>query len=296
MTVPRLACLSLLLLGPWLTAAVAQGGGEDPFAQGVAALDRKDYDRAIACFTACLGQNASDPVCLANRGLAHAARQQYDRALADFTQAAQLNPRLALVWVNRGLVYASKQEYGLAIADYNQAIRLEPQSPLAYYYRGNAHADRREFKEALADFSEVIRLEPGDAPALNNRGAAYANLHKYGLAVRDYTAAIKVDPKYAQALNNFAWLLATCPEDSLRDGKRALAHATSACALTQWKAAGPLSTLAAAHAECGDFPQAREWEARAIQAGFPDKADQEQARMRLKMYQAGKTYRDHVIP
>ena len=55
-----------------------------------------------------------------------------------------------------------------------------------------------------------------------------------------------------------------------------------------------LSTLAAAHAECGDFKEAMHWENRALQVGFTNKADTEQARLRVKLYEAGKTYRDGV--
>ena len=60
-------------------------------------------------------------------------------------------------------------------------------------------------------------------------------------------------PHDAGILNNYAWVLATAPEDKLRDGHKALAMAIDACKQTDYKEDYILSTLAAAYAEIGRF-------------------------------------------
>jgi hypothetical protein len=58
-----------------------------------------------------------------------------------------------------------------------------------------------------------------------------------------------------------------CPQDDLRDGKKAVEYARKACDLTEWKSAWDLDTLAAAYAEVGQFDEAVKWQKKV--AGTP---------------------------
>jgi tetratricopeptide (TPR) repeat protein len=62
-------------------------------------------------------------------------------------------------------------------------------------------------------------------------------------------------PDDVDALKNYAWILATAPEESLRDGGRAITLAQRALAKAP---ENPFvqATLAAAYAESGRFPEA----------------------------------------
>ncbi len=82
-------------------------------------------------------------------------------------------------------------------------------------------------------------------------------------------------------------LRAACPDDRIRDGKKALEAARKAYELA--KGPNELATLAAAHAELGEFDKAVEWQAKAIEAAPEGQKDQYQER--LKLYQEKKPYR-----
>lgn len=58
------------------------------------------------------------------------------------------------------------------------------------------------------------------------------------------------------ALNNLAWVLATSPDNQIRDGSLAVELARRACELTHYETPIPMSTLAAAYAEAGHFEDA----------------------------------------
>jgi serine/threonine-protein kinase len=53
-----------------------------------------------------------------------------------------------------------------------------------------------------------------------------------------------------------------------------------------------MDTMAAAHAECGDFKEAVKWQKKVIDLGFEDKEELAKAQKRLKLYEQGKPCRD----
>ena len=113
---------------------------------------------------------------------------------------------------------------------------------------------------------------------------------EYDKAIADYTEAIRLDPKFALAHNGFAWLLATCPVEKYRDGKKAVEFATKAVKLHDtW---GYRDTLAAAYAEAGDFELAVTEQRKALEDKSLDKDDRKQMEAHLELYRAKKPYRD----
>ena len=112
---------------------------------------------------------------------------------------------------------------------------------------------------------------------------------KYVETVSDLRVAVELDPKNVQAHNSMAWMLATCPDESFRDGVKALELATKANALSDRKNQYVLGTLAAAYAESGDFQKAVEWQEKALELAPDEQKDD--FRSRLVLYKSGKPYR-----
>lgn len=131
----------------------------------------------------------------------------------------------------------------------------------------------------------------GHAPAQDTLASFYYR----GVGVpRDYRRARELFEQaaghsYLPAINNLAWLLATCPDAALRDGKRAVALITPAMD----QSVQMLDTLAAAKAEAGNFVDAVQLQRQSI-AGIGNTGDERlpPALDRLQAYAAGKPWRD----
>ncbi len=92
------------------------------------------------------------------------------------------------------------------------------------------------------------------------RARAWKRKMAYDKASADYAKAVELNPKGA-ALANTAWFLATCPDSRYRNGDRALRYAKMVMEQADQEdskidKSSVFSTLAAAHAEVGDFEQA----------------------------------------
>jgi serine/threonine protein kinase len=157
--------------------------------------------------------------------------------------------------------------------------------------RAIANYQRREYREAINDLSEAIRLDPSGADVIARRGFVYLQMNDVPGAVGDFSEAIRLDPQHTFALNNLGWLLATSPDERVRDGERAVRLATRACELTEWLSPILISTLAAAHAECGNFAEAVRRAREAIGLGLADRKDLMEIRKQLELYSTRKPYR-----
>ena len=142
---------------------------------------------------------------------------------------------------------------------------------------------------AAALFTEAIALDPYSAEPHINLGSLLFQRGDLAAAAAQFTEAIRLDPDIGEAYNNLAMLLASCPDPRFRDGPRAIENATRACELTHWSRPDTLDTLAAAHAEVGDFAAAIARQEQAIDM-LPDGPRKDDYRTRLALYRAGKPY------
>jgi tetratricopeptide (TPR) repeat protein len=126
------------------------------------------------------------------------------------------------------------------------------------------------YDRALAFFAESDRTERSKLYV--DRATAHALNGSYRAARGDLEKAIALDKNNLLAHNNYAWLLATCPDDSVRDGHRAVQHARGASERLKHGSPIILDTLAAAEAEIGDFGSAVKDEKRALSLAKGDRS------------------------
>jgi phosphatidylglycerol---prolipoprotein diacylglyceryl transferase len=158
---------------------------------------------------------------------------------------------------------------------------------------------QRSADAVIAQADRAIESDPHSTEALLNRSQARFSKRQYALAADDLRAALNIDPRLEAALARLAWIQATCPDDSVRNGAEAVANAEKACTLTSQKQPNALSALAAAQAEHGDFVQAAKTQRAALRltGESTDPATiGEIPRMReqLQSYESERPYRDET--
>jgi tetratricopeptide (TPR) repeat protein len=244
---------------------------------------------ALAASPAPLRADAAEDA--AGKGNKAYSEANYDQAIAQYSEAIRLNPNDGISYATRGLAYFRKRDFDKAIADFNDFIRLSPDSPDGYIYRGDAYGRKRDYDHAIADYTVALRITPEAFEAYFKRALAYENSGDHKKALSDCARAIEIQPSFANGYNEIAWILATCPTDSIRNGSKAVKYATKASTLTQWKIPATIDTLAAANAEAGNFDEAVKWEKQFL-TSRPPKKIAAAANQRLSLYEQKQPYRD----
>lgn len=210
---------------------------------------RQDFEKAIQTGT-------KDGAVYINLGTVLQREGQLQEALVHYSKGIELLPDAAFPYIERSSVLMEMKQFPEAAADLERALKLEPTSPEAYNNRGVLHRLQGNFDEAIKDYSKAIELFAKYASAYANRGFAKRQLGQYAEALYDLNKAVSFDPLSSEIANDAAWLLATCPDDKIRDAKRALTLAEQAVSGTNRENGQYLDTLAAAYAANGQYDQA----------------------------------------
>jgi tetratricopeptide (TPR) repeat protein len=258
-----------------------------------------DTKKAIEQFNRVLQLQPGFMLTLIHRAEAYLDNEQYDEALVDIEAVLKDNPTLTVAHGLRAQALAELKRLPEAIESMKQladgaADQPEFRLQLAFYYLYN-----KQPQEAIAEYGKVLEQVAGEDgeqtervkfQALRGRADAQLNIGEHVEAVKDFEEALKIDDEDTGILNNYAWVLATSPDDEVRDGKRAVELATKAVELTDEKEAHILSTLAAAYAETGDFESARKWSQKSVDMNDPEHA--EQLAKELASYKENKPWRE----
>ena len=255
---------------------------------------KREYDKAIADFDEAIRfceEMAHLKLSLGAKILFAASnklKQDYDSSLAKLKKTT-LDPGVYMALAMRGAAWHHKKDDEKAMADLNAAILLDPRASDAYYIRGTILSDMGKLDLAITDFSQAIRLDPDFLEAYICRGSAWCNKKDYAKATADYRAVRDRDPHNAMYLDSMAWMLATAADANVRDGKRAMELANEALRLNK-RDPWAMETLAAVHAQAGNFEDAVRWQERALQN--PELTLQDDAHHRLELYRNKKPYRN----
>jgi tetratricopeptide (TPR) repeat protein len=190
----------------------------------------------------------------------------------------------------------------------NESDRNELQRELDEYKQGIPYANKSETAQAAPSNPGSVSLPEKDRPTNpeDNKDGSVAhsslrrNVHldralflkrnnDYPGAMRELEKGLTMAPNKTELLNALAWLLATCPDQSLRNGNKALEFARKASEQATPNNPNIMETLAAAYAESGDFQQAQKWATEALNS-TTNESDRKVVQGEIDGYKQGKPY------
>ncbi len=139
----------------------------------------------------------------------------------------------------RGMCCAEQGDYHGAIKDFSTMYSLTPDDVDALTNRAAAYEPLGMSKEALNDYNDAVKLAMRMSGRFARSAAGQDSISIAALSsvstrptngrCLDYENALKIAPDMADAANNLACLLATCPDQSLRNGVQAVKLACEEC-------------------------------------------------------------------
>jgi Flp pilus assembly protein TadD len=224
-----------------------------------------------------------------------------DRRNADFhsdlsiwQDTVRKAPRSARAQNNLGTALVSHGRTDDAMFHYQKSLEIKPRYVDAHNNLAIVLADHGRIDEAVAQYRRALAIQPDSARAMCGLGEIMVARGQYGAAISQFRRALEIQPDLGTALNNLAWLRATAPEASLRNGKEAVELALRASRLSNTEQVSLLDTLAAAYAEAGLFSEAVTTAKKAVQLAARQN-DQSQAKgiqARMRLYQSKVPYRE----
>lgn len=222
---------------------------------------------------------------------------QVDEAVAHYQAALATEPDDAEIHHNLAGALLKQGQVDQAMAQYQIALAINPNLVETRYDLGILCAQNGRLDEAIIQFQKVLAARPDDAEAHNNLANVFLQEGRMDEAITHYQRALEIHPDFVTVQNNLghvAWLLATSPEASVRNGAKAVKVGREAVQFSGGKSPLLLGELAAAYAENGQLSEAIATAEHALQLAetLNDTSLAAALQEQLKSYRAGSPFRD----
>jgi protein O-mannosyl-transferase len=166
---------------------------------------------------------------------------------------------------NLGIVFLGQGKLDEAISLLQSAVDLRPDNSPAHENLAKALLQKGEVDNALVHYRKLLELQPDNIEVHNIVGTVLIQQHRIREGVEEWRKGLAIDSNNGNAMSNLAWVFATSPDDSLRDGAKAVQLAEQALRISRGRIPIIFRTLAAAYAESGQFSEARQTAQRGIE-------------------------------
>jgi tetratricopeptide (TPR) repeat protein len=233
-------------------------------------LELGQPDAAVAHFERSLQVRPDSAAGHFNLGTALMFAGRLEEAVNQLREAVRLKPDYAAAHNNLGNALADQNRLDEALSHYVAALRIQPNYARAHNGVAILLMQQGQFEEALTHLHNAIEIEPALAEAHHNMALTQQARGRYVEAARYFRDAVRLRPDSPEILADCAWILATAPEELVRDSAASIELGEMAAVLTRRLDARVLDVVAAAYAEAGWFDRALATVGEAIRLNPPE--------------------------
>jgi tetratricopeptide (TPR) repeat protein len=157
---------------------------------------------------------------------------------------------------NLGIVFLGQGKLDEAISLLQAAVDLRSDNSPAHENLAKALLKKGQVADALVHYRKLLELQPDNIEVHNIVGTVLIQQGRVGEGVEEWQKVLAIQPDNGNAMSNLAWVFATSPDESLRDGPKAVQLAEQALRISGRRIPILFRTLAAAYAENGQFFEA----------------------------------------
>ena len=180
---------------------------------------------------------------------------QLQESERQFAAAVSLDPTDAEIRFHHAAVLLQLQRADEALAELKHALVAAPDSVDGLLLMARAQGSSGDFVASAESFARVLELDPGHREAGFARALALLLAERYDDALQHLQKSLRQQPDNTSLRHMLARLLATCPDESIRDGARSLSMARGL--MQTQPTLDHAQTLAMALAETGRFAEAQ---------------------------------------
>jgi len=240
-----------------------------------------DYTRAI--------RNMGKAGYHLKRGRAYMKLNIYKDALYDFNVVTDTaSSKYPVAYVEKAKAYASVGDYKEALKNLKRAKKRGGENVDFLVAMGEVNFEMGKYEEAKTYSQKAIMKDSENSDLYLLRAKIFYKVKDANQAIEDLQKALSLDKNNQDAQRMLAWIYATNPLESYRNGEKALEIAKSL-----YKAnddAQYAEVVAAAYAELGDFDNAVKTLEEAIRL-TSDLVQKEDFRFDIKNYKKGEPLR-----
>ncbi len=190
---------------PWLILALS-AAAEDPAAEGLKALDAKNYGLAAQEFTKAVEADPKDYTAHFNLALANSMLGKPADAIAGYKKVLELQPGVYEAQLNLGILLLGQKRPAEALPYLDAAAGQKPKEPRPRVYLSMALLQTGELDKAAQSYQAALELDPKSAPAELGLARALTRENRLADADPHFRRAAELNPAYHDSLLELASL------------------------------------------------------------------------------------------